>query len=122
MSSLQHYGVKGMKWGVRNSDGSSAKPKKLTRTEVKAERAAFYKNRADTILKEALDNPQTLIAAKVPGAFPSVMTGRQFVDYLTSGGIIDVKYTYVYAKLNDDTGSYERVASKAERYKRSDGR
>lgn len=32
---LQHYGVKGMKWGVRRKSGGSKKPKKPTRRQVR---------------------------------------------------------------------------------------
>ena len=56
---LEHFGIKGMHWGVRKSSDSSSSPK-LTRKEVKAEKKAFYQNKAEKLFKTALDDPEVL--------------------------------------------------------------
>lgn len=124
---LAHYGVLGMKWGVRkrrdskpsssgkSSDSSSkkssapkkTKPKKVSRKEhrakVKAERNKFYEQKAESIMKEALKDPEVLIKLSTPGdPYGMVVTGQQFANYASNGGLFDVKTSDIYARRDGD--------------------
>ena len=118
---LEHFGVKGMKWGVRNKKDTSTKsekPKKLTRKEVKAERDDFYQKKATRMLTKAQQDPESLILVKDLTAYPTVVTGKEFVSYLSKGGFIDIRYSDIYAVKERPDGPYQLQAP--ERYVRSD--
>ena len=102
-SFLSHYGIKGMRWGVRkssvNTDPSKKKP---TRSEKKAAKKEFYQQKAQRVLTKAMDDPETLINLKTPATFPSIVSGREFVDYVSRGGAFDIKLTDVFAEKTPD--------------------
>lgn len=62
----------------------------------------FYDKKINTLVKESLHKgDDVLISTKLPGDFAvSVVTGKQFVDHLYSGGVLDVKSTEVFARMN----------------------
>lgn len=119
---LAHYGVKGMKWGVRKSSGDSSgsSEKRLSRKEFKAkvssEKNAFYENKAARILDEATKDPKTLISVKA-GTYPTVVTGKEFVSYLSNGGSFDIRATDVYARRTAE-GPYQLNTSMNQQYKK----
>lgn len=124
---LDHHGVKGMRWGRRKSrdeSGDSAKPgkpKKLTRQEVKAEKASFYEARAKKMLKTALEDSESLIAVRMPNDYATtITTGKEFVDYMTRGGIMDVRLSNVYATRDKKTKEYVVNKNFNETFVRSD--
>jgi hypothetical protein len=112
---LAHHGVKGMKWGERKA----AKPAKLSRKQVKAEKHAFYQNKANSLVQEALKNPKTLIALNTGGTFPTIVTGREFITHLSNGGVMNIKATDVYARQGKD-GAYVLNDNPNQKYQRSD--
>lgn len=120
---LAHYGVKGMKWGVRkrSGDSSGSSEKRLSRKDFKAkvssEKAAFYENKASRILDEASKDPKTLISIKTAGTYPTVVTGKEFVSYLSSGGSFDIRATDVYARRTAE-GPYALNTSMNQQYKK----
>ena len=111
-----------MKWGRRKSpevSGKSAKPKKLTRKEVKAEKNAYYQKKAKNMLDVAMKDPTSLIATVTPmSSMPTVMSGREFTNYLSSGGQFNIKYSQIYATKEKPDGPY--VLRERERFVRSD--
>ena len=94
---LEHFGVKGMKWGQR----------KARRAERAAAKDSFYQKKADDILKAAMkdseDKPRTLVA--LDGRL--VITGQQFVDHMARGGVMDISRTEIFA-TRGSTGPYQR--------------
>ena len=104
---LAHYGVKGMKWGVRRKsadDGASAaKPKRMSRKEARAlnkeGRKKFYEDKANRILSESVKKgDDVLVQVRTPGStYPTVVTGREFASYAARGGAFDVRMTDIYA-------------------------
>lgn len=134
---LEHFGVKGMKWGVsrdRNrpggadgkSNGSSSKKtaapevKKLTRKEVRAEKKQFYLDRSERAAMTALKDKDSLIYTRDAFSnYPTVVTGKEFADFLARGGAFDVKMTQVYAQ-KDKTGVMAVDKDFNKRFVRSD--
>lgn len=127
---LAHFGVKGMRWGKRKardsdsggeSSGGSSKPKKLTRKEVKQEKADFYQKKADNLLKVASTDPDSLIAVRTPNTYiATVATGKEFLDYMAKGGYMDIKMSDVYATKDANSGNYVLNDKMNQRYVRSD--
>ena len=118
---LEHYGVKGMRWGVRRKRDQSggSRPAKMTRKEVRADRDKFYREKADNVVRTAAGEKATLISVKTP-AESRVVTGREFVDYLSRGGVFNAKYTDVFAVQNAPGEAYEVNENMNQRYRRPD--
>lgn len=120
---LAHYGVKGMKWGVRRNrvsgdSSSSAKPKRLTRKEKRVEKKAFYEAKASRILNKALEDPEVLVSIRTPNSpYPTIATGREFVSHVTRGGMFDIRATDIFAEKTSD--GYVRNERMNERYRPS---
>ena len=107
---LKHYGVKGMKWGVRKDrggrsglrrakdlsagDSSGAKPKRQSRRQRRIEKyranIEAHQARAAEVFTQAANNPDSLVKVRTEYG-PYILTGQQFVDYVSSGGAFDVK-------------------------------
>ena len=108
---LQHFGVKGMKWGVRRSSGSGAATvsRRQNRKMNKTARKEYYQEKADHILKTALANKgdDTLIQVG-----RSVMTGQTFVNLALSGGAFNIKATNIASIRNPKTGDFEEYNGK----------
>lgn len=104
---LAHHGVLGMHWGSHKAtpeaakavSGSTPKPKRLSR---RAAKNAFYQEKANRLLNTALKDPSVLIALNTGGMHPTVVTGKEFVHHLSQGGLMNVKYTDVYATKQGD--------------------
>ena len=100
---LMHYGIKGMKWGVRkksaggdsdDSGGTSSKPKKQSRWQRRKEerraRAEAEQKRAAEILDLAAKNPTSMVRVRTQyGTY--LTTGEEFVNYAMSGGAFDIR-------------------------------
>lgn len=97
---LAHYGVLGMQWGKRKA--KTATVKKLSRKEIRADRDAFYQNKASSLVAKALKDPTTLISLNTGGLVPTIVTGKAFVEHLSQGGAMSLKYTDVYATKQGD--------------------
>lgn len=119
-----------MKWGVRrnrdSSDGggsSKRQDRKTAKKELKnynreaAEK--FYQDKADRILKTAGKDPESLISVLAWGeSYPIVVTGREFVDFMGRGGMMNIRATDVFATKNED-GVYVRNENMNARYKKA---
>lgn len=119
---IAHFGTKGMKWGVRKSNagggGSGSGPQKLTRKEVKMEKKQFYENKANHILKTAVDHPDVLIGVSNGSPIPTIVTGREFVHHMSRGGQMNVRYTDIYATKSN--GTYFLNPTPNQKFVRSD--
>lgn len=101
---LQHFGVKGMKWGKRSAKAaSSPRPKKMTRQEIRADKDAFYQKKLKNVIDTAMKDPENLISLRAAGTpFQTLVTGREFIEYASQGGIMDATMTDVYATKRGD--------------------
>jgi hypothetical protein len=115
---LRHFGVKGMRWGHRQASGSgSSKPRKMTRQEVKADKTAFYEKKLSNVLEKSLKDPKTLVTLTLQGeSYPTVVTGKEFVDYASRGGLMNARTTDIYATLTKD--GYKLNENVNQRYKK----
>lgn len=125
---LKHYGVKGMKWGVRrdeatlnriagrkvkavggrNTDAKSvnAQAKKdwkaykdsTTRKERREDRQKALEEKANYLIETALKNDKSLILISGPYGGGTLVSGREFVDHLSNRGAFAPLYTDVYRK------------------------
>ena len=124
---LAHYGVKGMKWGVRNDDPSGGgktkpkKPPKLTRKEVRAEKKAFYDKKAHDLGNEVFTKQNDVLVSVLDhrSGITNIVTGKEFATHLANGGWMDVKTTDIWARKTA-AGNFQQV--ERQRFKRSDGR
>lgn len=126
---LEHYGVKGMRWGIRRNrdsgSGDGSKPKKLTRKEVRAEKNEFYLKKMDNVVKTAAAQPESLIKTLAYDPVSGynrqvVMTGKEVVEHLARGGYMNAKYTDVYATKDAKSQEYIINPNQNQRYRRSD--
>lgn len=117
---LAHYGVKGMKWGVRRSQaqldrasGSRKESRKEYRSRVKQEKNEFYNKKMSSIVdKAAKDGSDVMIKTLYAGeTFPTVTTGSDFVKQLSKGRSFDVTVTEVFATKTAD-GPYQMTGDR----------
>lgn len=102
---LAHHGVKGMKWGVTRDDAVLARiaggrvanetkedrqrfkdyKKSTSRKERRTDRNEAKSARAGYLIEQSLKHPLNFVQVGTPG-YPTLMQGKEFVDYLGRGG------------------------------------
>lgn len=106
---LAHYGKKGMHWGVRN-DTSGGETRKATKSEKKAHAAQWDQDKANRLVAAAMKDPKILISVKSQELYPTIATGKEFLDHMSSGGLLNVRQSDIYAKQKTPGGQYELQA------------
>ena len=111
---LEHYGVKGMKWGVRRDDAVLARiggvriagetkedrqayksyKKSTSGKERRQDRRAVQESRASHLIELSVANPKHFVEVGTPG-YPTLMRGKEFVDYLSRGGAFNPMTTNI---------------------------
>ena len=122
MATLAHYGVKGMKWGVRKTEGRVTR--KQNRQMNKEARDKFYAEKASKIYEEAKKGGErVLVETRVPGDFAqTVVTGKQFAEHLERGGVMDVRTTEIFARQPKPNQQYVLNDQKIGAYQKQDFR
>lgn len=79
----------------------------------------FYLNKADNVVKTAAKDPEALISVFNLGAqHPTVVTGKEFIDFMGRGGTFNAHYTDVFATKNK-AGVYEANGNMNARFKKA---
>jgi hypothetical protein len=89
---LEHHGVKGMRWGSRK--GASSGDKRRGFRQRRADKRQARIQKANDLMTTALKDPEVLIKLNNQ----QIVTGRQFVQFMGRGGLMDVRTTDIYAK------------------------
>ena len=115
---LKHYGVKGMKWGVTNdygrgsSGGGYVDKKEVSRRELRkinrANKQAYDLKKVEEAYSEAkTGGEKVLVATKIPGDYAiTVVSGKQFVSHVESGGVLDIATTRIFARQLNEGEQY----------------
>ena len=117
---ITHYGVKGMKWGVRKE-----KPKisrKENRRLNKEARMEFRVKKAEYLYKHAKTRGEkTLILVALQNNISTIVNGKQFADHLERGGSFDVRMSEVFADKKGK-GEFEKNTNYIGDYKKQNFR
>lgn len=112
--SLEHYGVKGMRWGRKSAGdkGSSDSPRvtrKQNRQMNREARKKFDQKKADAIIGEAIRRGDNVLIKTLQygDSVPTIVTGKEFTNHMARGGAMNVRATEVYARRNSDKGQFE---------------
>ena len=110
---LKHYGVMGMKWGVTKSEykALSRDNKKQYRKKTLKERSATYKKSSDDYTKMVINAAKThgdnvyIATRKSNREYAStVMTGKEFYNYIAKHGVFSQPYTEIFGYANTEKG------------------
>lgn len=99
---LAHYGVKGMKWGVRKSE--SKESRKEYRKRIASEKNEYYNNKMSNVVNRASrGGDDVLVKTRYGGDhIQTITTGSEFVKQLSKGAAFDVTLTEIYATKSKD--------------------
>jgi len=109
---LAHYGVLGMKWGIRKDEyrSLSREQKKLYRKKTLKERSSDFKkarmkNAELTVEAAARGKDNVFIqTADSPMSIPLVVSGKEFLSYLEKGGVFNATLTSVFGYTDTPEG------------------
>lgn len=98
---LKHYGVKGMRWGKRQNRISRAENRALNREASNK----FYTEKLNRVVKEASEKgDNVLVTSRFSNdQYPTIYSGKRFVERLMQGSVVDARMTSVYARKADDS-------------------
>jgi hypothetical protein len=88
---VAHFGVKGMKWGVRKNRNTSRMSRKDLKAKNKADREKFNQEKIQRVISTASKKPDSTISLKTQSLTPVLVTGEQFTSYLANRGVFDVR-------------------------------
>lgn len=107
---LAHFGVKGMRWGVRNNKDSNTPPspsKRAVKKELKRQTKEDALNagikKAEELVSFAAANRNNSLVM-LNGR--QIVTGEEFVNHMVSGGYLNVKTSSIYAVKDTKDGPY----------------
>jgi len=133
---LEHYGIKGMKWGQKKAEASGSADsarqkvaeKKVTRKQNRqmnrAARTEFNEKKMQTLYSEAKKHgDKVLVQTTDPATMTrSIVTGKEFVSFLERGGAMDVRTTEIYARKSAKDGSFELNSDRIGTYQKQNFR
>lgn len=85
---LSHHGIKGQRWGVRNKQTGTS-TKKVSRRQRRIAATHANQRAAKAFVVKASKNPNMIVLLNGR----HVITGKQFVDHMMAGGLMDIKTT-----------------------------
>ena len=109
---LEHYGVPGMKWGLRRSEykalsreDRSQYRKKTRKERIQTNREAQSKSTALTYETAKSRGDRVLIKTSRPGdVVPTIMTGKEFAKFVENKGVFDARLTHIAAFPDSEEG------------------
>ena len=116
---LEHFGVKGMKWGKRKAEGgtssesNSASTKRLSRKEVRkinreGQRAHDTKRVNDVLAESLKKGDDILVSTMFAGeTYKTILTGKEFAERAAAGSHINARMTDVFASKKSGDNPYE---------------
>lgn len=108
---LMHFGVKGMRWGVRRERPDTPKISRRENRRMNREaRNNFRQEKAKKILDSAMkDGSNVMVMGRFnQEAYPTMMSGKEFVTAISKGSSFDVDTIEVIARKNQ-SGGYDQV-------------
>lgn len=114
---LEHYGKKGMKWGVTTKESRSD-----YKARVADESLAFNNKKMQDLIATSLKGgDKVLLQTRYQGdTFRTITTGKEFVSELSKGRAFDITVTEVFAKQTKE-GPYQ-LTGEQKQYVKSERR
>lgn len=103
---LEHYGVRGMKWGKRS--GGHTEKRRDYKRRIVSERQAHEQEKLSKVLTTSMKKGENvLVKTQLQGDYvPTIMTGKQFVETASRGALLNAKTTDVFATLDKKLGQF----------------
>lgn len=106
---LEHYGVKGMKWGKRGSGrGGHSEKRGEYKARIRSERQAYEQAHLSRVITTSMKKGEdVLVKTQLPNDYAvTVMTGKQFVEMAGRGQLLNARTTDVFATLDKKLGQF----------------
>lgn len=103
---LEHYGVKGMKWGKRSSRPTEKRGDYKRR--IASERQAYEQAHLSKVITTSMKKGEdVLVKTQLPNDHAvTIMTGKQFVEMAGRGALLSARTTDVFATLDKKLGQF----------------
>jgi hypothetical protein len=98
---LEHHGVRGQKWGIRNKR-KSGPSRRDVRKHKKQQVQKLRMDKANHLVETATKDPQVLIKLNRR----HVVTGEEFINHLSRGGLLDIDGSDIWAQQEKPGGPY----------------